>query len=143
AWLNLLTDQDSFLTIVGDDDQSIYGWRGADIENIQRFLNEKSNPVTVRLEQNYRSTGHILKASNHLIKNNSDRLGKELWTSGEDGDAIAIYSAFNDYDEVRYVTSQLQSWKSSGKKLSECAILYRSNAQSRLFEEQLMAQQIP
>ena len=143
AWLTLLTDNNNFLTIVGDDDQSIYGWRGADIENIQRFLKEKNSPVTIRLEQNYRSTGNILKASNSLIQNNSDRLGKELWTSGEDGEPISIYSAFNDYDEVRYVTSQLQTWKSAGNKLSECAILYRSNAQSRLFEEQLMAQQIP
>jgi DNA helicase-2/ATP-dependent DNA helicase PcrA len=143
AWLNLLTENNSYLTIVGDDDQSIYGWRGADVENIQRFLREKHNPVTVCLEQNYRSTGHILNASNQLIKNNSDRLGKELWTSGEDGQPIAIYSAFNDYDETRYVTSQLKSWKNNGKKLADCAILYRSNAQSRLFEEQLMAQQIP
>ncbi|ABM01883.1 UvrD/REP helicase [Psychromonas ingrahamii 37] len=143
AWLNLLTENNSYLTIVGDDDQSIYGWRGADVENIQRFLREKDNPVTVCLEQNYRSTGHILNASNQLIKNNSDRLGKELWTSGEDGQPIAIYSAFNDYDETRYVTSQLKLWQNSGKKLAECAILYRSNAQSRLFEEQLMAQQIP
>lgn len=143
AWLTLLTDNDNYLTIVGDDDQSIYGWRGADIENIQRFLKEKKAPVTIRLEQNYRSTGNILKASNQLIQNNSDRLGKELWTSDDDGEPISIYSAFNDYDEVRYVTSQLQTWKSAGNKLSECAILYRSNAQSRLFEEQLMAQQIP
>ncbi|WP_409440272.1 DNA helicase II [Psychromonas sp. GE-S-Ul-11] len=143
AWLTLLTDNGNYLTIVGDDDQSIYGWRGADIENIQRFLKEKNSPVTIRLEQNYRSTGNILKASNQLIQNNSDRLGKELWTSGEDGEPISIYSAFNDYDEVRYVTSQLQTWKNAGNKLSECAILYRSNAQSRLFEEQLMAQQIP
>jgi len=143
AWLTLLTDNDNYLTIVGDDDQSIYGWRGADIENIQRFLKEKNAPVTIRLEQNYRSTGNILKASNQLIQNNSDRLGKELWTSDDDGEPISIYSAFNDYDEVRYVTNQLQTWKSAGNKLSECAILYRSNAQSRLFEEQLMAQQIP
>lgn len=143
AWLVLLTDNKNYLTIVGDDDQSIYGWRGADVENIQRFLKEKDSPVTIRLEQNYRSTGNILKASNKLIQNNSDRLGKELWTDGEDGEPISIYSAFNDYDEVRYVTSQLQTWKDSGNKLSECAILYRSNAQSRLFEEQLMAQQIP
>lgn len=143
AWLTLLTDNNNYLTIVGDDDQSIYGWRGADIENIQRFLKEKTSPVTIRLEQNYRSTGNILKASNQLIQNNSDRLGKELWTDGEDGEPISIYSAFNDYDEVRYVTSQLQTWEKAGNKLSECAILYRSNAQSRLFEEQLMAQQIP
>ncbi|TEW45495.1 DNA helicase II [Psychromonas algicola] len=143
AWLTLLTDSDNYLTIVGDDDQSIYGWRGADIENIQRFLKEKNSPVTIRLEQNYRSTGNILKASNKLIQNNTDRLGKELWTSDDDGEPISIYSAFNDYDEVRYVTSQLQTWKNAGNKLSECAILYRSNAQSRLFEEQLMAQQIP
>lgn len=143
AWLNLLTDNGNFLTIVGDDDQSIYGWRGADIENIQRFLKEKHAPVTVRLEQNYRSTGHILNASNQLIKNNSDRLGKELWTSGQDGSPIAIYSAFNDYDETRYVTSQLQSWKNKGNQLSGCAILYRSNAQSRLFETELTANQIP
>ncbi|WP_298943975.1 DNA helicase II [uncultured Psychromonas sp.] len=143
AWLVLLTDNKNYLTIVGDDDQSIYGWRGADVENIQRFLKEKESPVTIRLEQNYRSTGNILKASNKLIQNNSDRLGKELWTDGEDGEPISIYSAFNDYDEVRYVTSQLQTWKNAGNKLNECAILYRSNAQSRLFEEQLMAQQIP
>jgi DNA helicase-2/ATP-dependent DNA helicase PcrA len=143
AWLNLLTDNGNFLTIVGDDDQSIYGWRGADIENIQRFLREKNNPVTVCLEQNYRSTGHILNASNQVIKNNSDRLGKELWTSGEDGEPISIYSAFNDYDETRYVTSQLQTWKNNGNQLSDCAILYRSNAQSRLFETELTANQIP
>lgn len=143
AWLNLLTDNGSFLTIVGDDDQSIYGWRGADVENIQRFLKEKDNAVTIRLEQNYRSTGHILNASNQLIQNNSDRLGKELWTNGEDGDAISIYGAFNDYDETRYVTSQLQAWQRAGNKLSDCAILYRSNAQSRLFEEAFMAQQLP
>jgi len=143
AWLNLLTDSDNYLTIVGDDDQSIYGWRGADVENIQRFLKEKSNPVTIRLEQNYRSTGHILNASNQLIQNNSDRLGKELWTSGEDGEPIAIYSAFNDYDETRYVTSQIQAWERAGNKLCDCAILYRSNAQSRLFEEQFMANQLP
>jgi len=143
AWLNLLTDSDNYLTIVGDDDQSIYGWRGADVENIQRFLKEKKNPITIRLEQNYRSTGHILNASNKLIQNNSDRLGKELWTSGEDGDPIAIYSAFNDYDETRYVTSQIQAWEREGNKLCDCAILYRSNAQSRLFEEQFMANQLP
>lgn len=143
AWLSLLTDNGNYLTIVGDDDQSIYGWRGADIENIQRFLNEKSNPVTIRLEQNYRSTGNILKASNKLIQNNSDRLGKELWTSGDDGEPISIYSAFNDYDEVRYVLNQLITWRDAGNNLSDCAILYRNNAQSRLFEEQLMAQQIP
>jgi DNA helicase-2/ATP-dependent DNA helicase PcrA len=143
AWLNLLTDNGNYLTIVGDDDQSIYGWRGADIENIQRFLKEKANPLTVRLEQNYRSTGHILNASNALIKNNSDRLGKELWTSGEEGAPIAIYRAFNDYDETRYIASQLQAWKDSGKPLADCAILYRSNAQSRLFETELTAQQIP
>ncbi|KPU83047.1 DNA-dependent helicase II [Psychromonas sp. PRT-SC03] len=143
AWLTLLTDADNFLTIVGDDDQSIYGWRGADIENIQRFLKEKDSPVTIRLEQNYRSTGHILNASNQLIKNNSDRLDKELWTSGEDGDPIAIYNAFNEYDETRYVIAQIQKWERDNNKLCDCAILYRSNAQSRLFEEQLMENQIP
>jgi DNA helicase-2/ATP-dependent DNA helicase PcrA len=143
AWLNLLTDSDNFLTIVGDDDQSIYGWRGADVENIQRFLKEKNNPVTIRLEQNYRSTGHILNASNQLIQNNTDRLGKELWTSGEDGEPIAIYSAFNDYDETRYVTSQIQAWQREGNKLCDCAILYRSNAQSRLFETEFMNNQVP
>ncbi|MCK5817899.1 MAG: DNA helicase II [Psychromonas sp.] len=143
AWLNLLTDNGSFLTIVGDDDQSIYGWRGADVENIQRFVKEKNNVVTIRLEQNYRSTGHILNASNALIQNNSNRLGKKLWTSGDDGDCIAIYEAFNDYDETRYVSSQLQAWQRAGNKLSDCAILYRNNAQSRLFEEAFLTQQIP
>ena len=114
--VNLLTDSDNFLTIVGDDDQSIYGWRGADIENIQRFLKEK-HPRHDSLRAKLSLYGHILKASNQLIQNNSDRLGKELWTSGEDGEPISIYSAFNDYDEVRYVTSNYKHGKDAGNNL--------------------------
>jgi len=138
AWLKMLAGDQCFLTIVGDDDQSIYGWRGAKVENIQRFLNETPNVKTVRLEQNYRSTGSILKAANALISNNSDRLGKELWTQDNDGEAISIYSAFNEVDEARFVVSQMRQLHNAGSDLADCAILYRSNAQSRVMEEALM-----
>ncbi len=138
AWLRLLTGESGNLFIVGDDDQSIYGWRGAKIENIHRFSQDYPNTETIRLEQNYRSTANILKAANALIDNNDDRLGKELWTDDEDGEQIQLYTAFNDLDEARFIVEQVCKWRDNGNALSETAILYRSNAQSRVLEAELL-----
>ena len=129
--------------IVGDDDQSIYGWRGAQIENIQRFLDDFEQAQTIRLEQNYRSTGNILTSANQLISNNSNRLGKNLWTEGEQGEPVGIYAAFNELDEALFVSSQIKIWLEDGGKLHDCAVLYRSNSQSRVLEEALIRAQIP
>ncbi|HBD23623.1 MAG TPA: DNA helicase II, partial [Oceanospirillaceae bacterium] len=126
-----------------DDDQSIYGWRGAKIENIQQFEGDFGHTVNVRLEQNYRSTGTILKAANGLISNNQGRLGKNLWTEGSDGEAISLYAAFNEMDEARFIVDQISQWQSGGGQRSECAILYRSNAQSRVLEEALIRANMP
>jgi len=143
AWLRLLTEDRDNLFVVGDDDQSIYGWRGAKIENIYRFQKDYPNHCLIRLEQNYRSTGNILNAANALIANNHGRLGKKLWTDGHDGEPIFLYSAFNEQDEALFVIDQIQKWISSGNARQESAILYRSNAQSRQFEEKLMVAGIP
>ena len=137
-WLRLLAGTESKVMIVGDDDQSIYGWRGAKVENIQQFLDDYPNPVTIRLEQNYRSTGTILKAANCVIAHNSDRLGKDLWTDGEQGEAISLYTAFNELDEARFIVGRIREWKREGGKLIEAAVLYRNNAQSRVLEEALI-----
>ncbi|MER2492473.1 DNA helicase II [Catenovulum sediminis] len=143
AWLRLLADGDNFISIVGDDDQSIYGWRGAKVENIQRFLDDFPDAHMIRLEQNYRSSGTILKAANAVITNNSGRLGKNLWTEAGDGEPIAIYSAFNELDEARFIVARIKNWFEQGNALSDSAILYRSNAQSRVLEEALISEQIP
>ncbi|MGH8551635.1 MAG: DNA helicase II [Methylococcales bacterium] len=143
AWLRLLTAERENLFVVGDDDQSIYGWRGAKIENIYRFQKEYPNHRLIRLEQNYRSTGNILNAANALIANNEGRLGKNLWTSGKAGESIDLYAAFNEQDEAIYVIDRIREWIAEGKHRCEAAILYRSNAQSRLFEEKLFALGIP
>ncbi len=144
AWLRLISDrQHCGVTIVGDDDQSIYGWRGAKIENIQRFDQEFNDVKTIRLEQNYRSTGAILKAANAVIANNSERMGKNLWTDDNDGDAISIYAAFNEQEEARFIASRISEWFKEGNPYQDCAILYRSNAQSRVLEEFLIQRQIP
>lgn len=129
--------------IVGDDDQSIYGWRGAQVENIQRFLNDFPGAETIRLEQNYRSTSNILSAANALIENNNGRLGKKLWTDGADGEPISLYCAFNDLDEARFVVNRIKTWQENGGALEQCAILYRSNAQSRVLEEALLQASMP
>ena len=142
AWIKILAGNMGKVMIVGDDDQSIYGWRGAQVENIQKFLKD-FNAETIRLEQNYRSTGNILKSANQLISNNSDRLGKNLWTDGEMGEPVGIYAAFNELDEAKFVASQIQNWVDSGGKLDDCAVLYRSNSQSRVIEEALIRCQIP
>lgn len=141
--IRLLAGNSGKVMIVGDDDQSIYGWRGAQVENIQRFLKDYPNAETIRLEQNYRSTGHILSAANELIANNDNRLGKNLWTASGNGDPVEIYSAFNELDEARFVASQIQQWKEDEGSYSECAVLYRSNSQSRVIEEALIQANIP
>jgi len=138
AWLRVLAGATGKVSAVGDDDQSIYGWRGAKIENIQRFQHDFGNVQTIRLEQNYRSTGLILKAANHVIANNTGRLGKELWTDGKDGDPIALYAAFNEQDEARFIVDNINRWVDEGNSFNSCAILYRSNAQSRVLEEALL-----
>lgn len=143
AWLRLLTEPSKNLYVVGDDDQSIYGWRGAKIENIHRFKKDYPQHRLVKLEQNYRSSSTILKAANALIVNNDGRMGKELWTDGEEGESIALYSGFNDQDEARFVVDRIKDWASQGNARAEAAILYRSNAQSRLFEEYLMSAGVP
>lgn len=143
AWLQVLAGNRVPLTIVGDDDQSIYGWRGAKIENIQKFQQDFPNARMVRLEQNYRSTQTILKAANAVIANNQGRLGKELWTDGVEGEPISLYAAFNEQDEANYIADTISAWVHDGNLRSEAAILYRSNAQSRVLEESLLRQGIP
>jgi len=143
AWLRMLSGDSGRITVVGDDDQSIYGWRGARVENIQRFERDFRGTRICRLEQNYRSTGTILKAANAVIANNAARMGKQLWTQGHEGEPIEFYSAYNDLDEARYVVERIQSWVSEGHRRDEIAVLYRSNAQSRLFEERLIQCGIP
>lgn len=143
AWLRLLSEGEQKLMAVGDDDQSIYGWRGARIENIQNLPNHFPGLRTIRLEQNYRSTGTILNAANAVIRNNQGRLGKELWTQGNDGEAISLYSAFNEQDEARFIVDQIAKWVDEGNRRDESAILYRSNAQSRVLEEMLIRAGMP
>jgi DNA helicase-2/ATP-dependent DNA helicase PcrA len=143
AWLRVLAGRDIPVVAVGDDDQSIYGWRGAKIENIQRFSQDFDNTHIVRLEQNYRSTGTILQAANAVIAHNAGRLGKELWTSGETGDPITLYAGFNEQDEARYIVEQAEEWLAQGNNRASVAILYRSNAQSRVLEEALIRNAIP
>ncbi len=144
AWLRVLAGGRSHLMAVGDDDQSIYGWRGAKIENIQRFSQDFVNTLMIRLEQNYRSTSTILQAANAVIANNQGRLGKELWTDGEKGEPIDLYAAFNEHDEARYVVDKISDLLREGDwRKSEIAILYRSNAQSRVLEEILLRSGMP
>ena len=143
AWLRVLAGRASNLMVVGDDDQSIYGWRGAKIENIQKFKTDFPGAELVKLEQNYRSTSNILNAANALISNNSGRLGKNLWTEDGDGEAISLYTALNEQDEARFVVDRAQDWFNNGNRRSESAILYRSNAQSRELEEALLRLGMP
>ena len=143
AWIRMLAGQSGHVFAVGDDDQSIYGWRGARVENIHQFSRDFSNTQIFRLEQNYRSTGNILAAANALIANNSGRLGKNLWTTDREGALIRLYSAFNELDEANYIVEHIQKWLEQGGIRSECALLYRSNAQSRVLEEALLRHAIP
>jgi DNA helicase-2/ATP-dependent DNA helicase PcrA len=143
AWLRLLTRDRDNLFVVGDDDQSIYGWRGAKVENLYSFRQDFPEHELIRLEQNYRSTGTILNAANALISHNEGRLGKTLWTQRGSGELISLYAAFNEQEEALFVVERLRQWIDQGQRRSESAILYRSNAQSRQFEEKLMAVGIP
>ncbi|VFP87371.1 DNA helicase II [Candidatus Erwinia haradaeae] len=142
-WIRILSGVSSKVVIVGDDDQSIYGWRGAQVENIQRFIQDFSGAVTIRLEQNYRSQNNILVAANSLISYNNVRLGKKLWTEEGNGDQIIIYHALDDLDEARFIVSSLKEWVREERSLDQCAILYRTNAQARILEEILLENNIP
>lgn len=143
AWLRLLSGERANLFVVGDDDQSIYGWRGAKVENIRFFQRDYPKTAMIRLEQNYRSTGNILQAANAVISNNSSRLGKNLWTDDGAGEPVRVYAAFNEVDEARYVIGRISEAIDSGRKRNDMAILYRTSAQSRLFEEALLQGGIP
>ncbi|WP_224214258.1 DNA helicase II [Vibrio metschnikovii] len=143
AWLRMLAGPECHVMIVGDDDQSIYGWRGANIANIEKFTLEFPSVNTIRLEQNYRSTKTILQASNALIANNTERMGKELWTDGNEGERISVYSAYNDLDEARFTVTKIKEWRDNGGLLNDCAMLYRNNAQSRVLEEALIQAGLP
>ena len=143
AWLRLMAGPDTHVMIVGDDDQSIYGWRGAKVENIEKFTVEFPSVNTIRLEQNYRSTKTILDASNALIANNTERMGKELWTDGSAGEPISVYSAYNELDEARFAVSKIKEWQEKGGVLTDTAMLYRNNAQSRVLEEALIQAGLP
>ena len=143
AWIRLLAGETGNVFVVGDDDQSIYGWRGARVENVRHFTRDFRDVHTVRLEQNYRSTGNILAAANTLIANNEGRLGKNLWTEDAEGEPIRVYAAFNEQDEARFVVNQIEQWIADGRQAEESAIIYRTTAQSRLFEEYLLRQGVP
>ncbi len=143
SWLRLLIGKAGVPFAVGDDDQSIYGWRGARVENIQRFERDFPGTRIVKLEQNYRSSGNILSAANAVIANNQARMGKNLWTEGKQGALIKLYSAFNERDESDFVINRIREWVGQGNARNEAAILYRSNAQSRVFEEALLNANMP
>ncbi|NNM58525.1 MAG: DNA helicase II [Legionellales bacterium] len=138
AWLRLLAGENAWVMVVGDDDQSIYGWRGAKVENIQQFCQHFTDTKVIRLEQNYRSTKVILDAANHVINHNQGRLGKVLWTELREGEAISVYNAYNEVDEARFITARIQQAALQGMPNTDIAILYRSNVQSRTLEEALL-----
>src|ERR1700676_2774111 len=142
-WLTLLAKPDGMPFVVGDDDQSIYRWRGARVENLNQFRRDFPKCVLYKLEQNYRSTGTILKAANALIAHNAGRLGKTLWTSGEDGERVKLYAAFNERDEADFVVNRIREWVARGGARREVAVLYRSNAQSRVFKEAFLNARMP
>jgi DNA helicase-2/ATP-dependent DNA helicase PcrA len=143
AWVRLLVGTEGYPFVVGDDDQSIYRWRGAKVENLHKFREDFPQAKMFRLEQNYRSTASILDAANALITHNSSRLGKQLWTSGARGTPVQLYAAYNERDEAEFVLNRIRQWVAQGGARKEVAILYRSNAQSRVFEEGLVQSRIP
>ncbi|MGQ0620593.1 MAG: DNA helicase II [Panacagrimonas sp.] len=143
SWLRVMAGDSGVMFAVGDDDQSVYSWRGARIENMIRFEKDFAGTEVIKLEQNYRSTGTILKAANGLIARNTNRLGKNLWTDGGEGEAIQLYAAFNEYDESDFVANRVREHLEGRCRHSDLAILYRSNAQSRVLEETLIRTRIP
>ena len=143
AWLRLLAGKTGVPFVVGDDDQSIYRWRGARVEHIHRFQKDFPDTTVVKLEQNYRSTATILNAANAVIANNSARMGKNLWTAGSEGEPIRVYAAYNERDEADFIIGRLRDWIDQGNLRADAAVLYRSNAQSRVLEEGLINAGIP
>ncbi|MBJ6985082.1 DNA helicase II [Luteimonas sp. MC1750] len=143
GFIRLLAGDGGQVFVVGDDDQAIYGWRGAKVENVQRFLQDFPGARTIRLEQNYRSTAAILDAANAVIAHNPGRLGKKLWTDSGAGDPIDLFAAYNEIDEADYIVGRIREWVRDGGSHGDCAVLYRSNAQSRIIEEKLLEAQLP
>ena len=143
AFVRVLAGDTGRVFVVGDDDQAIYGWRGAKVENVQRFLKDFPGARTIRLEQNYRSSANILNAANAVISHNPDRIGKQLWTDSGEGELVDVYAAYNEMDEARFVVGRIRQWVQEGGSWREAAVLYRSNAQSRALEEVLLAEQVP
>ena len=143
AFVRVLAGDSGRVFVVGDDDQAIYGWRGAKVENVQQFLRDFPGAKTIRLEQNYRSSANILNAANAVISHNPDRIGKQLWTDSGEGEAVDVYAAYNEMDEARFVVERIRQWVRDGGSWREAAVLYRSNAQSRALEEVLLAEQVP
>ena len=141
--INLLAQANRNLCVVGDDDQSIYKFRGANIGNILNFEDDYSDVQKITLDQNYRSTQNILDAANSVISNNKGRMGKSLWTSNGDGYRVFVYTGTNEYDEARYIARQIKKHFDEQGSFSDCAILYRTNAQSRVIEEMLMRESVP
>lgn len=136
-WLQLLVGVNGVIFAVGDDDQSIYSFRGAKVSNMKAFLRDFKAPEPVRLEQNYRSTMNILAAANTIIGNNSERIGKNLWTQNDKDEKIRLYEGYTEEDEAYFVIDEIKNLHNNGVELSDMAILYRSNAQSRVFEQHL------
>ncbi|KFN50048.1 DNA helicase II [Arenimonas composti] len=143
AFVRVLAGDTGEVFVVGDDDQAIYGWRGAKVENVQRFLHDYPGARTIKLEQNYRSTGNILAAANAVIAHNPGRVGKQLWTSDGDGEPIELFAAYNEVDEARFVVERIQAWIREGGSAGDNAVLYRSNAQSRVLEGELVQAGLP
>ena len=143
AFVRVLAGDTGRVFVVGDDDQAIYGWRGAKVENVQQFLRDFPGAQTIRLEQNYRSTANILGAANAVIAHNPDRIGKQLWTDSGEGEPVDVYAAYNEMDEARFVVERIRQWVRDGGSWREAAVLYRSNAQSRALEEVLLSEQVP
>ncbi|MFL2736688.1 MAG: DNA helicase II [Gammaproteobacteria bacterium] len=141
--LKKLLGKNSFMTVVGDDDQSIYSWRGAKSSNIKRFQKDFKGVKTIKLEQNYRSTKNILSSANAVISNNPERLGKKLWSENKEGEPLKIYRSFNERDEASFIVDIIKNWIDEGRSLSDVAILYRSNAQSRVLEDSILRAELP
>jgi len=142
-WLRLLAQASKNLCVVGDDDQSIYGWRGAEVDNILRFEHDFPGAVVVRLERNYRSTGHILAAASHLIANNRGRLGKTLFTDDEEGHRVKVRGVWDGEGEARLIGDDIEQWVQSNRSYGECAVLVRAAWQMRAFEERFLMLRIP
>ena len=141
--LKKLVGKNGRMTVVGDDDQSIYSWRGAKSTNIKRFTKDFNEVKTIKLEQNYRSSKNILACANSVIRNNPDRLGKELWSQKDEGEQVKVYRAFNERDEASFIVGIIKRWLEEGGSLSDTAIIYRSNAQSRILEDAILNSELP